>query len=401
MAWFGRRPKTTPPTALTTAEVYRPGPLRQPRTGPAFVDAATMVSLPPFWRAMQITSGIMAALPICKPDMVDDIDISPDPDTFFGSPTAHDTWHSFIDSIMWNLLVHGNAFVVPTMVDRMGDISEVEVLRPLYVVPKWSRYETFATEYYIDGETYEPQDIIHFKAQTEGGYAWGLSPLKNLARTIAVQVSEQSHVMSTYEDGAQPTGYLAVRSKMDPDVLKEYAGRVLEQWGGRGNGVAVVDDGAEWKQVTLSHADIQMLESRQWSTTEAAMIMGVPPYLMGASKPSGSDTYANVRQDMEAFQRLTLDRYRHGISQTFRQHGIEFCFRESDLARPDFAARMTAYQQAIASGVLTVDEARAREGLGPAPSQPTPDPVSPEPDGFPPSTTGDLPAEMREQMETA
>ena len=353
--------------------------------------AETMMSLPPFHAAMRTVAGTVAGLPILdaagKP-----IDVMPMTGThLLAAPTAHDTCYTFLDSVMWNLLIHGNCFVVPTRVSMAtGAIAEVEVVHPSYVVPLWERsgaHATFDVGCWIDGEQYGPSDYIHIKEVTEGGRAWGISRLKLLAHSIGLQLSEQAHVKSTYDDGAQPTGYFSTDRPMDPKVASALAERLAQDLGGRGSNVEVLPDGLKWETVTLSHADIQMLESRQWSTAQAAMVIGVPPHLIGAASYD-SDTYSNVRMDMAAFEALTLQRYKRCISEAFSLHGIDFRFGGAHLAEPTLVEQVGAMAAAITAGMCSPEQAAERLGWPPPDTdRPGGDPPQTEPPGGSPDAS--------------
>ena len=372
MRFFRRPSRVTRPSALTTAQPFTQYALRQPRRGAPFVTAETMMSLPPFYAAMRVCAGVVADLPILDADDKP-IDVMPMSGThLLAHPTEHDTCFTFLDSVMWNLLIHANCFVVPTRVDMAtGAISMVEVVHPDYVVPLWNRSgseASFEIGCWIDGEQYGPSDFIHLKEVTEGGRAWGLSKLKLLSHAIGLQLSEQAHVKGTYDDGAQPTGYFTTDKPMDPTVAAEYAATLGLQVGGRGSAVQVLPDGLKWESVTLNHQDIQLLAARQWSTAQAASIIGVPPHLIGAATYD-SETYSNARMDMAVFEALTLCRYKRVISEAFNLHGIDFRFGSANLAQPTMGEQVTAVVAAVTAGLCS--PAQGAERLGwPEPDTP-------------------------------
>ena len=377
VAIIRRRPRPTAPSSITAPQPYRAYVLGQPDRGAPRVTAETFMSLPPFYASMRLISGSMASLPVLDPSG-DPIDVMPDTGThLLANPTAHDTFYSFIDSIMMNLMIEGNAFVVPVAVDRDGAVSSLEVIHPEYVLPRWNRAGTaasFEVGAYIDGLEYGPSDFIHLKEVTAGGYSWGISKLKLLARTIGVHLSEQAHVKNTYDDGALPTGYFAMNRPIDSAAAKDHEERIAQALGGRGNAVTVLPEGMTYESITLKHADLQLLQSRQWSAAEAAMVMGVPPHLIGTATYD-SETYSNARMDMAAFEALTLNRYKAIISQGFAQHGISFRFGSADLAQPSMLERVQTAAQAVQAGLCS--PAQAAERLGwPEPDTERPDPMA-------------------------
>lgn len=338
-----------------------------------------MLSLPGWWSAMRVLATAVMDLPVADRDG-DLIDLSPVTSSHIAArPTAHDTWPTFVDQIMWSLMIHGNAFAVPTAVDSRGRISQLEMIHPLRITPAWSRTrgaESFAVGAWLDGEYLSPADVIHWREHSMAGLSWGMSRLKLLARQLRIAASEQAMVLSTYDDGGRPQGYWAKDRPMDPSVAGRIADDLAATFGGRGDGVAVVGDGLRWHQVTLSHADLELLEARRHTGAEAAAVMGVPAHLAGASAPD-SLTYSTVRMDMAAFDAVTVSRYRSIIGRELQLHGIDVHLGPSGLAGSTEAERIAAAAAAVSAGLESPAAASARLGLTAPDSPPAPPPAPP------------------------
>lgn len=356
-------------SALTISQPFGPRPVRQPRRGPAIVTRAELASLPAVHRCVETIANAIAQLPIYYLTG-DTIDTADPLSGFFHEPQPGETWYSYLDGIMYNALLTGNHFNGLVRLGRDGVIEQVQSLRPESVTPEWNT-ETFRKGYWLDGRKYSDRDLMHFKKQSEGGYAWGISPLKNLGSTWSTHLSEQSYVRSTYEDGARIGGYLSGPPDMHPDVLGKTAQQVADNVGGRGSGVMALPGNFEWHQVALNHEDLELISARRLSLVETAMIMGIPPHLIGIPVDGTTSTYANVRQDMQSFEALTLSRYKRMIRDTHARFGIRFEFGELDLAKPPIGERYGAYQVGIDAGIIDAAEAREKEGmLGPPPERP-------------------------------
>lgn len=367
--WLRRTPRTAKPTSQTVAQPFRSFDLSQPRRGPALVTADTFLQIPAFYAAIKAKSTAVAALPLLDDDG-EPLDVDPDTGThLLARPTAHDTAFSFVDSIMNNLAIHGNAFVLPTRVSMTtGAITETEVVHPDYITPRWSydgTQRTYEQGAWLDGIELGPQDYIHLKDLTHGGYAWGVSPLRVLAHTLGRHASELGYLRSMWDDGLQPAGYWHRTRRADPQLAQRESQAIADAMGGRGHSVSVVPEELEWVTTALKPSDVQMLASRQWSTAEACQIVGVPPHLVGAVTYD-SETYANARMDMAMFESVTLVRYTRTISETLRQHGIRFGFGRSELGRPTELERAQAAAQLVQAGIQSPAQAAAQLGL-PAP----------------------------------
>lgn len=385
-----RRPKVSGPSVAVSPHSYHPTPVRQPDRGLAIVTADQMTTCPALHRAMTALSGFVAGLDLIDLDTNERISQDPDSGTFYGRPTTSGlTWFEFIDALMTDRLMHGNSFGIWTGVDAMtGMPNRCEIVHQNYVTPLEHRSETFMPIYSINGEHLSYPDVIHWRGWMRGGYSWGISPLKVLASMIAVQLSEQAYARNSYEDGARIPGYLSTPEQLDPDVLAEYAKPFAEAMGGRGTGVSALGGGMEWKTMMLNEADRSLLASRNFSQTEACMVMGVPPHLVGAPAPENSSmSYSNLHMDLRAFRSMSLNRHIRSLEQTFALHGFRFRFDLDEAVRPPKKERWETYEIMLRTGAVTVEQVCEMEGL-PAPPQRTGDEASSESDEGP-GTEGD------------
>ena len=134
--------------------------------------------------------------------------------------------------------------------------------------------------------------------------------------------------------------------------------------------------------MTLPLSDAEFVASRELSTREICRIFGVPPSIVNAQS-GGSLTYSTSQQEMLAFYQLTLQPLFVAIETALSQDPDLFpitmtgCQFDTDqLLRADLATRYASYVQGLGAGFLTVDEVRAREGLGPMPEGASVDPLA-------------------------
>ena len=337
-----------------------------------------MLAIPALHNPMRVLAGVIATLPVTRGDGEPLSPRSP-AGRLMQRPTMSTTTTPFFDAVMWSLMIHGNAFAVPVEANYRGEVTRLELVHPEHITPAYRRFglpegagvEDFGAGAWLDGRYLSPGDFLHWRETTMAGRSWGLSRLRLAARAIGLMISEEAHVASTYDDGAQPTGYWSTSVGRDSPVLADYAQDLAAAVGGRGNAVTVVGNDLQWHQVTLSHADIQMLESRQWSATQGAAMIGVPPHLVGAPTLD-SETYASVRQTMSEFDALTVQRYRRIISEELQLHGIDVALGSWELAQAPLAERIAAMSQAVQAGLCSPAQAAERLGWT-APD--TPDPM--------------------------
>jgi len=318
-------------------------------------------------------SRLIARMPLLGPDDEQIATVASAPTTLWTRPTALHTWRRFVTAIVVDVAVHGNAFAAWSRVDRRGRPDRLVLLDPEAVSPAdtWDPQrpddDPWLAWIRVGDRLLAPSDYVHWRGMIRGGWAWGISPLKMLASAIAAQVSEQEYVRSTYDDGARVSGYLTTDQNVNPEVLGEAAQKFADAAGGRRAGIAALGGGLQWKSTALNHTDLQLLDSRQWSTTEAAMVLGVPPHLIGAATYD-SDTYSSVQQDLRMFSALTLDGWRDIVMDPLAEHGWTARLGDRQLLAPTALEQAQADEIDVRSGIRTVDEVRADRGLEPLPA---------------------------------
>jgi HK97 family phage portal protein len=136
----------------------------------------------------------------------------------------------------------------------------------------------------------------------------------------------------------------------------------------------VLEQGLDWKQVGLSQADSQFLETRKLQIEEIARIFRVPCILIGHS--NSTSTFASAEQFMLSFVIHTMRPWvirweqsinMHLLTDKDRAQGYFTEFKLDALLRGDTQSRYAAYSSAIASRILNPNECRALENLNPYP----------------------------------
>ena len=141
----------------------------------------------------------------------------------------------------------------------------------------------------------------------------------------------------------------------------------------RSGRIAVVSGDVTFSPVTMPLADAQFVETRRLSTAEIARIFRVPTSVIGASS-GDSLTYKTTEGEAQTFVTFGLGPWLKLIEDAITADrdllpgetgGCAFNMDAAAARRP--RDPRAVYTQALATGWLTVDEVRAREGLPPLP----------------------------------
>ena len=201
---------------------------------------------------------------------------------------------------------------------------------------------------------------MHIKNFTLPGQIVGVGIVGAQRQGIGSALAMQEYAAKYFDGGAQPTGILysdnADLSQDEADMLKAVW---MRHYGGTSREPAVLNASTKFQQLSDNAKDSQLVESRQFSLTEIANMLGLPGYYLGA--PNSSRTYSNVEQEQLQFLRgITplITRIEAAFTDLLPR-GQYAKFNTDALLRSDTLTRYQAHKIALEAGFLTVAEVRA------------------------------------------
>ena len=319
-----------------------------------FVDEQTTLSVPGLWRGVTLISDTIGALPIHA--YRGDQRIEPMP-PILERPYPNETRIETMSAIAASLVIHGNYVAV------LGDIGANGYPESLYPVSA-SRVHVDRIEgrlsYKINDELFDGERVMHIKNFAMPGQIVGVGIVAAQRQGIGSALAMQEYAAKYFDGGAQPTGILysdnADLSQDEADMLKAVW---MRHYGGTSREPAVLNASTKFEQLSDNAKDSQLVESREFSLTEIANMLGLPGYYLGA--PNSSRTYSNVEQEQLQFLRgITplLTRIESAFTDLLPR-GQYAKFNTDALLRSDTLTRYQAHKIALESGFLTVDEVRS------------------------------------------
>ena len=214
----------------------------------------------------------------------------------------------------------------------------------------------------------KPENILHFKNLTLDGVT-GLSPIQYNGSLLSNAMESRDHANSVYSNGATPRGVLETEGILSDEAFENLKASWGASHGGTSNAnkVAILESGLQFKPVSMSPADVQLLESRKYSRSEIAGMFRVPPHMIGDLERA---TYSNIGHQ-------SLDFYKSAIAPWIAQFESRLnftllgtnsnCFRfdVSELIRGDIETEVASYRSLLEMGVLSPNEVRGKLGMNP------------------------------------
>lgn len=287
-------------------------------------------------------------------------------------PNRYQTAVEFKETLMLNLL-SGNAYIKK---DYSGKkLVSLQVINSGSVEPKLDEKGNMTYECQLDkGKIiFSEKQIWHIKLFGTG--LVGMSPLAYGAASIGVGLAANDKTTRLMSNGAKPTGAL----KTEKFLKKEQRQQLREELDILVNGddgdMPVLEGGMTFEKISLTPADIQLIETRRMTVEDACRYFGVPPILVYLM--DGSTTWGNgIEQIIDGFYKFGLRPYLERIEESVRIHLLpreewddyEFEFKTKDLLRASYLARIGANKDRINSGQATINEIRREEGDAPDPN---------------------------------
>ena len=300
----------------------------------------------------------------------------------YRQPNPEMTSFSFREVMMVQLLLWGNCYAQIIRDGRNGIMSLYPLLPENVEVDRDDKGEIYYIYHaYTDeapGETnkdiyFRNDEIFHVPGMGFNGLV-GFSPIAMMKNALGTTLAVEKYGSSFFKNGAQPSGVLE-----HPGVLKDPS-KIRENWssvyGGANNAhkVAVLEEGMQYKPISLPPEDSQFLSTREFGVEEICRIFRVPPHMVQDLKRS---TFNNIEHQGISFVQHTLMpwlvRFEQAIIKDLliEQEQDEYFpkFNVDGLLRGDYQSRMQGYATGISNGFLSPNDVRNLEQLDPIPAE--------------------------------
>ena len=338
---------------------------------PVTYDSAMQLSA--VWACVKLLSETAASLPLTIYTKNEqgrlEAKLHPLSILFNGKVNRYQTKNEFFESVFLNLIVHGNAFV---LIDKLGDriVSLLPLMSSQIVVSMLSDGELVYQYTKEDGSVVILSSARVWHLKLMGNGTIGMSPLAYQRNSLGIAQAAESAVTKIYANGAKPSGVLTVDKILTAAQRAEVRSSFKTLTESTDDRLLVLEGGFKFNAVSLSPQDIELLASRKFQIAEICRWYGVPSVMVNDN--NGTSVWGSgIEQIMQGFYKLTMRPLLEKVEQSMKVHlallserdSIEFEFNFDALLRADLKSRFESYRVAIASGVMTPNEAREYENL--------------------------------------
>lgn len=322
--------------------------------GTSSVSTAAAFGLPAFYRALRIKCSLISTLPLRAEIGDRQLEVTP---RILEQPDPSEDRQLTISRLISSIAMFGEAVMVPTEHDLAG-ATALKVVDPRHAIlePDRGRWD-------VNGELYGVSEVLHVMPFAMPGQLRGAGAIALHRRRLAAQLRATDYQDAFYRDGGSPGTLLSVaKPGLSVDDMNE-----LAQWWDhelKGARKAIVVDGdttaTPW---TLNNRDAQFIETMNYSLAECALMIGVPPYFVGAEVASG--TYTNAHFERRNLIDIHLRDELYAIERAFTRtlpEDVKAKFDPTSFLRLDPQSVATTLAQ---QPWLTADEKRAVMGYPP------------------------------------
>lgn len=279
--------------------------------------------------------------------------------------------HQFKRLMQQQVLLRGNGYahIIPgvrgpqALIPMNPDRVETKQLDDFSIVHDWTRRDGRKVRLRQD-------QVFHLFGLSLDGIT-GVTPITFAREAIGTSIAMDRYVGKTMAKGARVSGAAQTKEALSDkayDRLKESL-ESFRAGESREGDFLLLEEGLEWKPMSLTMVDMQWIESQKLSRSTLAMYFGVPPHMIGDTEKSTS-WGTGIEQQKQGFLTFTAEddliMWEEGVTTDLIAEDDVFArFNRGAFLRADLKARYGAYQIGRNGGWLSKNDIRGLEDMNP------------------------------------
>lgn len=334
------------------------------------------------FRCTSILSGSIASLPL-QVKRENDGYFSYDEDNFLNyllSKRANSRMSAYelIENAIVRMVNDGNAYILPKYNRSSFELEELILLSPNTVT-----YNVELNEYlvcdYINNifDTFIGEEIIHLKnLSLDGGYT-GVSTIQYASTTMSVAASADERSLNSFQPGNTYKGFISGDDEQgvpgfgmaQDEQLEGVTDRIKKEINS-GENIFYVPGKMKFNTLSMSPADVQLLETKKFSVLDICRFYGVHPDKAFAGQ---SQNYKASEMSQVQYLTDTLQPILRKIESEFNaklippalSNKFKIEFDLESFYKTDLKSMSEHMEKQIQYGVSTVNEWRKKQGYAP------------------------------------
>ena len=317
--------------------------------------------------ASDLNASILSTMPPYR--VRDNKVIEPVPWMLNPQPEVYTGWTEAMKQVIIAYF-SGEAFLWATSRNPNGTVRTWVMLNPGWVdvdmVGQTRRYEMGGIDI--------TDDVLHIRYSSWPGDAHGHGPLEALALNLFGAAALEKYQSTLSMRGGIPWGVLSAPGNLSETQATAMRDRFVQSRMSAIGSPAVMSGGVTLTPFSLSPKDMALLELRQFDEARCAVLLSVPPTLLGLPTGDGSLTYRNAEGIYDfhwrAYLRPKAATIMEAVSNWALVPGERAELNRDEYVRPAFNERVTGWtalhgivDPVTGKRAITVEEIRAAERL--------------------------------------
>ena len=347
---------------LNTGQVMTDSELLSAILGHSQIEEQDALNIPSVARSVQLIADIVSMVPIKlyqekkTKGKIESKEITGDARTYLLNKETGDTLNAvqLKRAIVKDYLIHGSSFiyinkkrneVLSLHYVRNKDLSIIKSIDPIF-----KSYDIL-----VGGRKYRDFDFIKITRMSEDGVTGQglLAQSSKLLETAYLTLELEDNLVKT---GGNKKGFLKSKSKLSEasmNALRQAWKRLYSNK--NAENVIVLNDGLEFAESSSSSVELQMNEKKNTLDKEIYEVCGI-----------FDDYDKTVKEAIIPFLNAMENSLNKDLLlESEKQKGYYFKFDTTNILRGSLKERYEAYQIALNSNFLTLDEVREKEDLKP------------------------------------
>ncbi len=349
--------------------------------GQTNVSGELAMTISTFYRCMNVISDSVASLPLQykRLNKAAGYYVNNDSDRLFElltiSPSVGVTAFDFFKNVVLQRYLQGNAYV---LICKTGTfINSLTLLSPGAVMfNKLSKQYTVNDQINGISGTYTPADIIHIKNQSLGDPFEGVSMINYMCNCISSTTTCENEQKKLFQTGGRTKGILASDNGLGSgfgglnNEQKVDAVARMQSDINKGSDILNVPANSTFTPLTIKPTDMQLLESRKFSSVQICQFLGVPPEKAFASesgnyKSSDLAQISFLSETLRPILRQIEAEFTIKLIPSYLRSDYKLKFDISELYTSDLTTQSAYYKSLIENGLNTPNEIRKKMGIAP------------------------------------
>ena len=279
------------------------------------------------------------------------------------APCKRQNIYEFLEGIVTHMVIYGNAYIYITR-DSDYEVKDLVLLYPHTVAYDEMNDTYTVSDYYnkVSG-TFKADKIIHLRHKSLGTYI-GESVLNFAGRTIGLSNATDAEALSTLQTGGKLKGIISSESSLtgfgsaidgQVDTIRDNMQAEIDS----GKDIITLQSGAEFKPISQTMRDLQLVDLHQVTLSDLARYFGVSLAKLGINL--GGNYMASLHDSLN-FYMDTLNPLLKKIEAAFnakliqipKKYKIEF----DRTTLTYFKELLTNYEKMMNLGLCTVNDIR-------------------------------------------